>query len=232
MKRPNWWNERGAISPGEGLALKVVSLLLALILWITILGFKQEELKVDVKLEPLLAPNMMITNKIPSFIQFVMTGPRVLLKDVQNKLQPIRPDLRATPETTIGLSISDDLLGEMPRGVKVISYFPPNVLIRLEQVIERYVEVKPIVNGQVAKGYEISSVRATPSKVAVLGPKTLFSKITSVGTDTFDVTGLAGSKEGVIPVKVDTNQGFRLSRERVVRVRVHTRQVLEEETNQ
>lgn len=221
----NLGNEKGAMSLSESLALKAVSLLLALILWITILGFKKEEMKLNVKLEPMLAPNMMITNKIPSHIQFTLQGPRVLLKDVEKKVQPIRPDLRRTPETTIGFSISEDLLGDLPRGVRVTSFFPPNILIRLEEVVERYVSVKPTLSGQVAEGYEITSVRTVPSKVAVSGPKGLLKMLKSVGTEPFDVEGLSGSKEGVVAVEVDRTQGFQLSRDSIVKVIVRTRRV-------
>ena len=216
---------RGSVSFSESLALKAVSLLLALILWITILGFKKEEMEVAVQLEPLLAPGMMITNKIPSKIIFVLSGPRVLLKDVEKKLQPIRPDLRRSPETTIGFSISEDLLGDLPRRVRVTSYFPPNILIRLEEVVERYIPVKPILVGKLAENHELQSVRSIPSKVAVSGPKGLINRMKSVGTEPFDVEDLAGSKEGVVAVEVDASQGFKLSRDTVVRVRVNTREV-------
>src|SRR5215210_1900531 len=87
-------NNKGSIAFSESLALKAVSLLLALILWITILGFKREEMKKNVKFEPLLPPGVVLVNKIPQFIQFTLSGPRVLLKDIEKKTQPIRPDLR------------------------------------------------------------------------------------------------------------------------------------------
>jgi hypothetical protein len=214
------------LSFSESLALKAVSLLLALILWITILGFKQEELKLEVKLEPLLAPSMMITNRIPSHVQFTFAGPRVLLKDVERKVQPIRPDLRRTPETTIGFAISEDLLGDiLPRGVRVTGFFPPNILIRLEEIVERYVEVRPALVGRAAANHEIASVRAFPAKIAVSGPRGPLQMLTAVSTEPFDVEGLEGSKEGVVGVEVDSTQGFQLSRDKVVRVRVNTRRV-------
>src|SRR4051812_37924478 len=131
-------NDRGNIHFSESLALKAVSLLLALILWITILGFKREEIKLNVKLEPLLPPGVMITNRIPSHIQFTLSGPRVLLKDVEKKIQPIRPDLRRTRESAIGFAVSEDLLGELPPGVRVTGFYPPNILIRMEEVVEKY----------------------------------------------------------------------------------------------
>jgi YbbR domain-containing protein len=209
----------------ESLALKAVSLLLALILWITILGFKREEMKKNVKLEPLLPPGMILTSKIPSYIQFTLSGPRVLLKDAEKKIQPIRPDLRKTRETTVGFPITEDLIGELPVGVRVTSFYPPNVLIRLEEVVERYLPVDPTLSGSPAEGYEIATKKAVPNKVAVSGPKSLLQSMESVGTEAFDVQDLKGTKEGEVAVEVDTSQNLQLSRGKVVKVRVTTRRV-------
>src|SRR5690606_28536205 len=142
-----------------------------LILWITILGFKKEEMRKQVKFEPLVAPGMMITNKIPTHIMYTLRGPRVLLKDVEKKIQPIRPDLRRTKETTIPIGISEDLIGELPAGVSVVSYHPSNLLIRLEDIVERYVPVKPTLRGLPAQGYDIGKVTVSPEKVVVAGPR-------------------------------------------------------------
>ncbi len=216
-------NQKGSIACFESMALKIVSLLLAIILWVTILGLKREEIKKNVKLEPLLPPGVMITNKIPGYIQFTFSGPRMLLKDVEKKLQPIRPDLRRTQESTVGFSISEDLIGELPSGVRVTNISPPNILIRLEEVVERYVNVKPTIVGAVHPGEEVGTVKAIPAKVAVSGPKSLLVALDSVGTEEFNVDDLQGSKEGVVAVEVDTTQGFQLSRDKVVRVRVTTK---------
>jgi len=210
----------------ESLALKAVSLLLALILWITILGFKREEIKKNVKLEPLLPPGMMIVNKIPSYIQFTLSGPRVVLKNIEKKIQPIRPDLRRTRETTIGFSIGEDLLGDLGNGVRVTGYYPPNILIRLEEVIERYIPVKPTFRGKPADNFEVGTVKVTPPKVAVSGPKSLVEMTESVGTEPFDIDGLNQPREGLATVEVDETQGFQLSRERLVRVKVSPKKVL------
>jgi len=178
-----------------------------------------------VKLEPLLPPGMMITNKIPSYIQFTLSGPSVLLKDVEKKIVPIRPDLRKTRETTIGFSISEDLIGELPPTVRVTSFYPPNILIRLEEIVERYVPVQPTLRGSPSAGYEISKAVANPGKVAVSGPKSLLFALDSVGTEPMDVQDLKGTKEGTVAVEVDNAQGFTLSRDKVVRVRVSTKRV-------
>lgn len=223
---------KGSMQFTESLALKAVSLLLALILWITILGFKREELKKNVKLEPLLPPGMMITNKIPPYIQFTLTGPRVWLKEAEKKIQPIRPDLRRSRDTTIGFSISEDLIGDMPVGVRVTSFYPPQVLIHLEEVVERYVPVKPTLSGSPSPGHEVNNVKVVPNKVAVSGPKSLLQSMESVGTEPFDIQDLQGSKEGVVAAEVDSAQGLQLSRDKVIKVRVMTKKVLRGEPSE
>lgn len=218
-------NRRGSVPFWESFALKVVSFLLALILWVTFLGLKREEMHKRVKLEPLLAPGIMITNKIPSHIDFTLSGPRLLLKSVDKKLNPIRPDFRHNRESTIGFTISDELLGELPKEVRVLAFTPSSVLIRLEEVVERYVPVSPTLRGSTAAGYEIVQVETTPSKIAVSGPKSLLTRVDSVGTEPIDIEGLTGIKETEGQVEVDVNQGFQLSRDSVVKVKVKTRKV-------
>ncbi len=218
-------SERGSIPFWESFALKVVSFLLALILWVTILGLKREEMHKRVKLEPLLAPGTMITNKIPPYIDFTLSGPRLLLKNVDKKLNPIRPDFRRNRESTIGFTISEELLGELPREVRVIGFSPSSVLIRLEEVVERYVPVSPTLRGKTASGFEIASVETTPSKIAVTGPKSLLNRVDSVGTEAIDIDGLSAIKDAEVQAEVDTSQGFQLSRDSVVKVKIKTRKV-------
>lgn len=217
--------DKGSLQFSESLALKAVSLLLALILWITILGFKREEVRKNVKLEPLLPPGMVVVNKIPSHIQFTLSGPRVVLKNIEKKIQPIRPDLRRTRETTVGFSVSEDLLGELGNGVRVTGFYPPNILIRLEEVVERYVTVKGNLKGFPGPGYEVRSVKVSPPKVAVSGPKGLLEMVEAIGTEPMDIEGLTGTKEGLVSVEVDSSQGFQLSRDKVVKLKVSTSKV-------
>lgn len=218
-------NQRGALALSESLALKAVSLLLALILWITVLGFKKEEFKKNVKLELLLPPGMMVVNRVPQYIQFTLSGPRMALRNVEKKEAPYRHDLRHTRDSSVVLQVNEDLIGDLPNGVRVTSFFPPTITIRLEEVTESYVTVKPTLRGQIADGEEISMVKAWPGKVAIAGPRSLLAQLEAVGTETIDVTGLSGTKEAVAVVEVDAEQGFRLSRDQVVKVKITTKKV-------
>lgn len=207
----------------ESLALKAVSLLLALILWITILGFKREEMTLRVKFEPLIAPGKTITSTIPTYIQYTLSGPRVLLKDVERKVQPIRPDLRKSQETTIPIGITEENLKEIPAGVKVISYKPTSFVIQLEEIVEQEVAVRPTLRGLPAPGFEIAQVQSIPGRVTIAGPRSRFEELPFVGTEVVDTQDISATKEVTAPIEVDASKGFRLSRERAVKVRVVVR---------
>jgi len=218
-------NNRGAIHFTESLALKAVSILLALILWITILSLKAEEKKISVPLEPLLPAGTQIINSIPNSIEFTLSGPRVWLNELERRIQPIQPDLRKTRDTTIGFSISEDLLGELPAGVKVIGFYPAQILIRLDEIGEKYIPVKPNLGGAPARGYEVVDVKTIPTKVAVSGPMSVLESLEAVGTQEVSIDNMKGNRETVASIEVDEQKGLRLSRETKVRVKIFTRKV-------
>ncbi|NBX77692.1 MAG: YbbR-like domain-containing protein [Proteobacteria bacterium] len=219
------FNNRGAIHFSESLALKAVSILLALILWITILSLKAEEKKITVPLQPLLPAGTQIINSIPNSIEYTLSGPRVWLNELERRVQPIQPDLRRTRDTTIGFSISEDLLGELPVGVKVLSFYPTQILIRLDELGEKYIVVKPNLAGNPSRGYEVVEVKTTPSKVAVSGPLSVLESLEAVGTQEVVIDNLRGNKEFSVNIEVDEQKGLKLSRESKVKVKVRTRKV-------
>lgn len=113
--------------------LKAMSFLLALILWITTLCFRRLEQKQDVRIEILLPMGAHLLNRVPSKIQFGLSGSRVMLLEAKARIQPIRLDLTKNRESTVGFSVTEDLLGELPRGVRVVSISPSQILIQLSK---------------------------------------------------------------------------------------------------
>lgn len=111
--------------------LKAMSFLLALILWITTLCFRRLELKQDVRLEILLPLGAHLLNRVPSKIQLSLSGSRIMLLAAQERIQPIRLDLSKTQDSTVSFSLSEDILGELPRGVRVLSITPSQLILEL-----------------------------------------------------------------------------------------------------
>ena len=208
----------------ESLALKLVSLLLSLILWITILGFKKEELEKQVPIEFIVPPGSVITNKIPHSITFHLSGPRIALKNVEKHIQPIRPDLRHNTESSIVFTVSEELLGDLGNKVKVTSFTPSHILIRLEEVVERDILVKPVFKGQLtAENYEVGSWKVSPMKVMISGPKSLLELMENVWTEPIDLTQFTPPKDATTTISVDKVQGITLPREQGVKVKIQFR---------
>ena len=98
-------------------------------------------------------------------------------------------------------------------------------LIRMEEVVEKYIPVKPTLVGRLPSGFEIASIKAFPSKVAVTGPKGLLESIEYLGTEPFNIEGVRTFRDGNVYAVIDTSQGFQFSREKAIRVRVWVRRV-------
>jgi hypothetical protein len=199
----------------------MVGILLALILWVTILGLKKEEMKKTVRFEPLLPPGMVITNKIPSSILFTFVGPRVLLKTVEKRLQPIRPDLRRSQENTISIAVNDELLGKLPTGVRVAGFYPPTILIRLDELVEKMVPVHVVWTGKPAPGYKIHKVQVIPDRVPVLGARMHMGELKGLDTVAFDITRLTASSETDLEIEIDPEL-YQTPGPRTVHVRITT----------
>ena len=210
----------------ESLALKAVSLLLALILWITIIGFKREEVIRSVGFEPQLPPGIVIVNKIPRQIQYTFSGPRLGLKRLGEMLPDVlRPDWKHLGASSLHeIPIGEEILGKLRDGVRVVSIYPSKVYVRLEELVERTVSVKITLKGEPREGFAVTRVRASPQRVAISGPKSLLDGMESVDTEPIDVEGIDHAKEGVVGVDLSTSQGLlRVSGENSIRVRVSVR---------
>jgi len=216
---------RGNMNFTESLALKVVSLLLALILWITILGFKREEINRSVKFEPMFPPGKVLLTPIPTQIHLTIVGPRVLLKDEEKRLHPLRPDLRHRQENTIALPISEELLDELPPGVKVTSIQPKDVLIHLDDVVEKQIAVRPNFLGALPAGWEIAAVVVSPRTVSVTGPKTRLESMAAISTEPIPLQDMTESTTREVAVEADFSQNLQLSREKIVSVRITLRKI-------
>lgn len=214
--------QEGSLSWSESFALKAVSLLLALILWITILGFKKEELEKRVQLKPLHSPDFMITNEIPSHITFVLSGPRVLLKKVEQGISSIQPDYRQAQEGVVGFPIREDLIGELPTGVRVVSFSPVMVQIRLEKVMQKAVSVRPTLQGEPPEGMEVSAT-VLPQKVPVVGPKSVIESLEFIATEPISIgseSGDGAAKSQEVNLEVDKMQKIQLTGDKSVQVRI------------
>src|ERR1051325_6495469 len=147
----------------EDLRLKLLSLAIAIVLWLLVTGQNQPvTAHVNVQLNFIRPPALEISNDPPRAVDVMLTGSRNKLDDLSAL------DLVAT------VDISDQRAGErilrladkaqitLPQGIKIDGFQPSAIPIRLEEIVSRQVTVEPRLEGKPANGFEVYSVY--PSK--------------------------------------------------------------------
>jgi len=184
----------------EDWSLKLLSLAIALVLWLLVTGQNQPvTAHVNVQLNFIRPPALEISNDPPRTVDVMLTGSRSKLDDLTSL------DLVAT------VDISDQRAGErvlrladraqiaLPQGVKVDGFQPSAIPVRLETIVDRQVPIEPKLEGKPAAGYEVYSVRASKASVTLRGPESRVAAVERVPTES---VWIAGHKESFTATNV------------------------------
>jgi len=107
----------------------------------------------------------------------------------------------------------------LPPSIKVKNITPSQIWVQLMKEEEKYLRVKSTgcTEGEPAKGYEITEVKAEPSEILVHGPKHILDKLSEIPTKPLDVSGATASfsrpgdiVETVEGLQVSTSDAFRI----------------------
>ena len=192
VPRPPTALERGARKIFvEDWSLKLLALAITLILWFAVTGQNQPlTIRTGVQLNLIRPSNLDISNDPPRTVEVVLTGSRPNLQS----LSPL--DLVAT------VDVSDHLAGErvirlsldrvtmqLPDGVKIESFQPSTIPVRLEPRMERQVPVEVKTEGKPADGYEVYGINPAQMTVRVRGPASRIEALQKAPTETISLSG-------------------------------------------
>lgn len=177
----------------EDWSLKLLSLAIAIVLWLLVTGQNQPvTAHVNVQLNFIRPQALEISNDPPRTVDVMLTGSRNKLDDLTSL------DLVATVDITDQragervLRLADKAVITLPQGIKVDGYQPSAIPIRLEEVVDRQVNVEPKLEGKPTDGYEVYSVYPNKGSIAVRGPASHVNSLQKVMTESI---WLGGRKE-------------------------------------
>src|SRR5215813_474273 len=181
----------------EDFKLKVLALGITLVLWFAVTGQKKPMTKrlPGVPLAFVHSENMAISNDPPARVDVTISGSK-------DDVEPVDPrNLLATVvvgDQSVGtrvVRLTRDLvrMEQLPAGVRVESFQPAVVSIRLEPKVEREIDLNLKFEGSVPEGYEVRSATANPSKVRVRGPASVLNGIQSASTESIVLEGRTSS---------------------------------------
>src|SRR5580658_4148228 len=115
----------------QNIGTKLISIAIAVVLWIVVLGSRNVEVTKEIPLEVITSSDVVPANDIPDKIAFRMSGPKAFLRAILDRREdPIRVNLSgAKPGLVTYRFFSDNI--RVPIGVKVLSINPTSVLIKL-----------------------------------------------------------------------------------------------------
>jgi YbbR domain-containing protein len=174
----------------EDWSLKLLSLAIALVLWLVVTGQNQPvTAHVNVQLNFIRPQSLEISNDPPRTVDVMLTGSRSKLDDLTALDLVATVDISDQQPGERVLRLADKAQISLPQGVKVDGFQPSAIPIRLEQIIERQVPLEPKLEGKPAEGYQVYGVRPSKGSVLVRGPESRVNAMQKVSTESIRLTG-------------------------------------------
>src|SRR4051812_24138248 len=210
--RPRLW-------PFRHFGLKLMSVGLAVLLWLTVSGEEVVERGLRVPLELQQFPSgLEIQGEAPSTVDVRVRGTsgalsRVAAGDVVAVL-----DLRAARTGNRLFPLTPELV-HVPFGVEVVQINPSTIALAFEPSVTREVPVVASTEGEPAPGYVLGKVSVMPDRVEIIGPESAVKRAREALTETISVADLRESQMVAATVGL-TDPALRLKTQRSVSVRV------------
>lgn len=183
--------------------LKVISLVLATLLWFFVGGEDIVDKNVMVPIDIINLPrDLVISNQFKKEIEVTVSGPRSAIQEMANRAVSRQINLsNATPGTNV--IENDNTSIPVPRGVTVLRIQPTSIILSLDKLIQKQFPVTPVTSGDVAAGFEMEKLVMNPDVITITGPETILSQADELMTEIIDINGLKESKNSQVPLDLE-----------------------------
>ena len=173
----------------HNIRLKIISLLLAIGLWLAVAHDPPAEVEMKVPLEFRNLPdNLEIDSANFTEAQIRVRGPERVIHRLQAADVRAQIDLASVHpgERTFDLNSGQV---HVPQDVKVVQIIPGQFHLSFDNRETRVVEVRPRVTGNFASGMRVARVTADPPTVVITGPQHRVDAVEAATTDPVEASG-------------------------------------------
>ncbi len=169
--------------------LKLASFLFALVLWYFVVGVDKVDRTIPIPVEIVNLPeNMIITNQFKKRIEIRVKGPLGLIRKLEKSNISHTIDLSdAAPGSRVIKNTAENL--PIPNGVRLQNVSPRNIILRIDELINKKIPVIIKTNDYPEPGYKVISINVTPNSIQVTGPQSLLENLNSFATETVELEG-------------------------------------------
>lgn len=176
----------------QNLLLKIVSLIIAFLLWGFLMLEKKSEiaLSIPIRVENIPAATV-ITEPPPGDLRVVVRGRRTQLGSISDRVLPYVVDLRGAKS---GVSTFDVIAAKinLPRGLQIVNISPAQFDVRLAPVQERKLPVMPRFRGTLPPGYKLVSYRVEPEIIDIAAARDEVKDLAIIETEPIDLSVVRG----------------------------------------
>lgn len=185
--------DHAVTSPFHNLPLKLLSIILASLVWLFVMSEERSERSYTVQVVVSRVPaGLVVLNEEDQFVEVRVSGPRGILNNLTDKAFVTSLDLAPYGRGELDVPIPREAV-QAPKGVAISRIVPATIHVRLDAVVERKIPLLAVTQGRPAHGYEVKEVKLEPRSLPVTGPETLLDKITEIPTTPIPVAGLSGA---------------------------------------
>jgi YbbR domain-containing protein len=209
------------IWPFRHIGLKLLSLALALLLWMTVSGEETVERGLRVPLELQQVPaGLELLGEVPATVDVRVRGASGTLSRVATGDVIAVLDLRSARAGRRLFPLTPDQM-RVPFGVEVVQITPSAVAMAFEPSASREVPIVPAVDGDPAPGYVVGAMSAEPRTVEVVGPESAVKRATEVLAEPVSINGSKGPVQETVTLGLlDPSLRLKAARSAAVTVQI------------
>jgi YbbR domain-containing protein len=178
-----------AVWPFRHIGLKLLSVALAILLWLVIGGEETVERGLRVPLELQQFPaGLELLGDVPATADVRVRGASGTLSRLSPGDLVAVLDLRAARPGERLFHLTPEQV-RAPFGVEVIQVMPSTVAVVFENTASRVVPIRPATEGKPAAGYVIGDITTNPPTVEVVGPESAVGRATEALTEPVSIVG-------------------------------------------
>jgi YbbR domain-containing protein len=173
----------------HNLGLKIVSLLLAIGLWLAVARDPIAEIEINVPIEfQNLPANLEIDSASFTEARIRVRGPERAIHRLEPSDVHAQINLAAANPGERTFDLTDRV--HVPQDLEVVQIIPGQFQLSFDERETRKIEVRPRVIGNFASGLHIAKTVADPNIVTITGPRRRVDAIDAATTDPIDATGV------------------------------------------
>ena len=207
---------------------RLASLLIGFLLWAYLSGYRKNDITkaytIPVYFEN-IAENGMLMENIFYEVNIQLQGEEQLIRKINSSELYVTINLKDKNFGVHSIPLTAQMV-HLPRGSNLVSITPNTIQFRIEHKITKPVQVRPVIVGQPADGFEVYKAVATPPTILVEGPLSAFQEHDYVETEPIDVTDFNASINTQTFVLLKSDY-LKVMNESIVNVEV----IIGEETN-